>query len=208
VLLIFCAAISLTACGSSESGSAGVKARSKSSGSDSPDVSVPQEEAPSFANAKALAAYLDPRISSGCKRFGYVVPPGKAVHPSDEGLSPKSVGVSEESFDMNNRLIEWGACLISGHSSFGIERFEGGGLSVGEYERRLRNAILPESCRAFSDTSGMVDVIWKDDRDIWSIEPSSRDSGDVRALPIEQRKALLGEIAGLVGGVVVVHDCA
>jgi hypothetical protein len=108
---------------------------------------------------------------------------------------------------MNNRLIEYGNCYIGANSALGLQRFDGRGLALDTYRRRLEDRILPDACEAFPDTAGIVDVIRKDGESVWDLEPSARDSGDVKALSMDERQALGEEITALVGGSVVVHGC-
>jgi hypothetical protein len=108
---------------------------------------------------------------------------------------------------MNNRVVEYGACFVSDHSVLGIQRFDGSGLSLNEYQHRLQDSILPDVCRSLPDTAGPIDVIWKDREKLWNLEGGSRDSGEVVALTMEDRTALAHEIAGLVGGTVVSQEC-
>jgi hypothetical protein len=161
-----------------------------------------------FPQARALGAYLRRSWRGGCNQFTYVVEPGKAVHPSDQGETPESTGLGRESFEMNNRIIEWGACQMKGTSSIlGMARFDGSGLPLAKYRHWLESSILPEACQLADEGDTIVEAIWRDHGSLWNIEPSSVNYEDIVPLPATRRKALLAEITDRVDGDVVAVDC-
>jgi hypothetical protein len=162
-----------------------------------------------FGQARTLAPYLQRHTSRGCGWLGYVVEPGKAVHPSEQGETPQSTGLGWASFEMNDRLIEWAGCSLRDTSTtLGIQRFDGSGLSLAKYRHRLETLILPEACQLFGSSGDtLVEAIWESGGSLWNVEPNSTTYEGIVPLPVKQRTALLNEITKLVGGDVVVVPC-
>lgn len=161
-----------------------------------------------FGQAQALASYLQRHTSSGCGWLGYIVEPGKAVHPSEQGETPQSTGLGWASFEMNNRLIEWAGCSLRGTSTtLGIQRFDGSGLPLSTYRHRLEAFILPEACQLAEPGDTIIEAIWRSGDSLWGAEPNSTTYEEIVPLPVKQRTALLTEITKLVGGDVIVVPC-
>jgi hypothetical protein len=129
------------------------------------------------------------------------------MHPSDQGATAQQLGVSQATFDMNNRLFETGSCRTTGNSAMVFSRYSGDHLPLTAYLDRLRGPILGDACHAFSDTGAIIDVAWRDGGDLWDLEPSARDSDPVKALSVEDRQRLVQGIAALVGGSTVKRTC-
>lgn len=185
-------------------------------GSPPPGAQAPvQVERPRFESVSEVAAFLDANLESGCSKFSYLIAPGQMEALAVRGESPADLftaaelGLSEESFEMNNRIMESGGCMQGGSHSLVISRFNGAGLTLEEYGRRLKKFILPDACLILpGETPSLVASIWSDGPTLWYHEAGSRDSGDVRAMPIARRLTLADEITGLLGGIAVRHDCA
>jgi len=127
-----------------------------------------------FEGVPAAAAFLNAHLPSGRTRFLYEIPPGKALHPAAHGYTAQALGESQAAFDMQNRAVESGACHVAPDSVVGIQEFDGAGLSLDPYQGELQTNILPDACKAFPDTTAVIDVIWKDDHHIWNAEATSR----------------------------------
>jgi hypothetical protein len=161
-----------------------------------------------FGQVRTLASYLQHHTAKGCGWVGYVVEPGKAVHPAEQGETPQSIGLKPEAFEMNNRIIEWAGCSLKGTSTtLGISRFDGSGLPLAKYRLWLETSILPEACELASNDATIVEAIWRSGGSLWNAEPSSVVFEDIAPLPVKQRVALLTEITKIVGGDVVVIPC-
>jgi hypothetical protein len=161
-----------------------------------------------FAQAKALASYLQRHTKTGCDFAGYIVEPGKAVHPADEGKTAAEFGIGHDAFEMNNRIIEWAGCSLKGtQTSLSISRFAGTGLPLTKYRRWLQTSILPEACQLAKPSDTIVEAIWASGGALWNAEPSSIEFEDVPPLPVTQREELLHEVTAIVGGYVVAVSC-
>ncbi|MGN6814830.1 MAG: hypothetical protein ACTHK3_01940 [Solirubrobacterales bacterium] len=108
---------------------------------------------------------------------------------------------------MNNRLIEDGACQMTGRSTLGIERFNGSGLPLPKYRRWLELSILPEACQLARPSDTIVEAIWRDGSSLWNLEPSSTEFEEVVPLSEQRRISLLTEITRSVGGMMVAVPC-